>query len=423
MTSSRRVLIVGINYWPEETGNAPYTTGLAEHLALVGDDVTVLTGMPYYPQWSVKQEFRGKIRSMSRVNRVTVKRYATYIPSRQTAIRRIGFESGFFLNAFAPGKLVRPDVVIGVAPSLGGAVLARLLARRFGVPYGLIFQDLVSGAARQSGMPGGGGVAGVTAKIEGWAARGAAEIAIVSDGFRDELARLGVAAERMTRLRNWSHIDPPNQDRTVTRASLGWPPERTIALHAGAMGLKQGLANLVETARLAEATHPNVTIVFMGDGNQRRALQSAATGLSNVVFLDPAPAEDFPNILAAADVLLVNERASVVNMSLPSKLTSYFVAGRPVVAAVSDGATAMEVRRSGAGLVVPAEQPRAVLDAIDRVGADSALADQLAAAGLAYSGAHLDKRVILAEAECFVDRLIASARSSQPLLAAVEDSA
>lgn len=36
-------------------------------------------------------------------------------------------------------------------------------------------------------------------------------------------------------------------------------------------------------------------------------------------------------------MLVVNERASAVDMSLASKLTSYFSAGRPVVAAVPAG--------------------------------------------------------------------------------------
>lgn len=50
----------------------------------------------------------------------------------------------------------------------------------------------------------------------------------------------------------------------------------------------------------------------------------------------------------------MNERASAVDMSLPSKLTSYFSAGAPIVAAVpASGGTAAEVRRSGAGVVVP----------------------------------------------------------------------
>ena len=48
-----RVLIIGINYSPELTGIGPYTAGLAEHLASRGDDVTVITGLPHYPDWRI----------------------------------------------------------------------------------------------------------------------------------------------------------------------------------------------------------------------------------------------------------------------------------------------------------------------------------------------------------------------------------
>ncbi len=108
-------------------------------------------------------------------------------------------------------------------------------------------------------------------------------------------------------------------------------------------------------------------------------------------------------MLAAADVLLVNERSSVVDMSLPSKLTSYFIAGRPVVASVVPrGATAREVTRSGAGLVVPADQPAALLSALDWLRHDPALAASLGAAGPVYAAQHLGADASLARAEAFV---------------------
>lgn len=49
----RRIPIVGINYAPEHSGIAPCATGAAEYLAAQGDDVQVLTGIPYYPNGSV----------------------------------------------------------------------------------------------------------------------------------------------------------------------------------------------------------------------------------------------------------------------------------------------------------------------------------------------------------------------------------
>ena len=43
---TRTVLICGLDYWPDVTGIAPYTTGFAEYLAEQGDNVHLLAGMP-----------------------------------------------------------------------------------------------------------------------------------------------------------------------------------------------------------------------------------------------------------------------------------------------------------------------------------------------------------------------------------------
>lgn len=409
-----RILITGINYAPEQTGNAPYTTGLAEHLARTGFDVTVVTGMPYYPEWRVPAEYGRRLRAHESRNGVSVHRMRTYVPRKQDAIRRIGFEAGFFLNGLTLRGYERPDAVIGIVPSLGGAGLAALLARRFRAPYGLMFQDLVGAAAQQSGMPGGNTVARATQALEGRAARGAAAVSVISEGFTSYLVDLGVDPSRIRHIRNWSHIQRPDRARDDVRRELGWTPDETIVLHAGAMGLKQGLDNVVHAARLAQTRMPGVRFVFMGDGNQRARLQELAAGLTNVTFLPPSDASAFPGILAAADVLLINERASLLDMALPSKLTSYLMAGRPIVAAVSpEGWTAREVRTTGAGLVVPAEDPAALVDAVATIAADPDRARQMGEAGPRYAESRLSAPVILEQASAFI-RTILNATDAQP---------
>ena len=75
-------------------------------------------------------------------------------------LHRAGYEItllGFGMTAL-PWRS-RPDVVIGTCPSLAGGVLAATAARRHGVPYGLVFQDLMGLAAAQSGVAGGARVA------------------------------------------------------------------------------------------------------------------------------------------------------------------------------------------------------------------------------------------------------------------------
>ena len=49
MARSPDVLILGLNYPPEPTGNAPYTGSLAVGLAQLGYDVTANVAHPHYP--------------------------------------------------------------------------------------------------------------------------------------------------------------------------------------------------------------------------------------------------------------------------------------------------------------------------------------------------------------------------------------
>jgi glycosyltransferase involved in cell wall biosynthesis len=155
------------------------------------------------------------------------------------------------------------------------------------------------------------------------------------------------------------------------------------------MGLKQDLGNVIAAAALAES-RPDLFWVLMGDGSQRALLERRAARLGNVQILSPCSDEEYPHVLAAADILLVNERASVDDMSLPSKLTSYFASGRPVVAAVPlEGVTAAEINSAGAGLVVPPADPAALLEAVVHLEMNACLADSLAAHGALFAENHL----------------------------------
>jgi len=405
----RRILMAGINYRPEQSGIAPYTADLAEFFASRGDDVVVLTAMPSYPAWKVFEGYGTALRHRRREEGVDVRRFRHFVPARQSAARRAGYELSYLGHALTHGPLRRaPDVVIGVVPSLSGGVLAKVEAARYKCPYGLILQDLMGPAAAESGIAGGSAVSGTTRALEGWVVRGATSVAVIAEAFRGYLERLGVAPHRIVHLPNWSRLKLASRSRVETRARMGWPADAKIVLHTGNMGLKQGLENLLAAARLASAELPATRFVLIGDGSQRAALQAGTTGLPNVEFRDLVDEELYPDVLAAADVLVVNERAGLVEMSLPSKLTSYFAAGRPVLAAVPPtSATILEVGRAGAGIVVPAEDPPAFVAALRRLLNDPDLAANLGAAGAAYAASELTPTACFARAEAFLDGMVA----------------
>lgn len=411
------ILIVGINYRPETSGIAPYTTDFAEFAASAGHSTTVITGFPHYPAWRLPAgEHRWRIAETRGGVRVLRRRH--YVPQSQSAARRALYEGSFLVHG-ALSRPERPDAVFGVIPSLSGGLLARLFAARAGAPYGLIVQDLMAPAARQSGIRGGSRVAGATFFVERWAMARAHTVATASESFRPYLRELGVDERRILDLPNWTHVGQPTADRADTRERLGWPADRTVVLHAGNMGLKQGLEQVIEAARRADALAAPALFVLMGDGNQRAALESKAQGVERIRFLPFQPEDEVGNVLHAADVLLVSERASVIDMSLPSKLTSYFAAGRPIVAAVpSEGSTAREIQRSQAGIVIPTGDPDGLNRVVAELCADPDRARTLGSAGQSYAASSLDLSSARARMERVLDRTLDGARRRPSVRAA-----
>jgi colanic acid biosynthesis glycosyl transferase WcaI len=393
----KRILIISSFYAPEEIGIAPYTTGLAEQLAADGHQVTVLTGMPSYPQWRIYPEYRGRFRKQEQRGQVDVRRVRNYVPHGQSALQRGIYEASFLLAGPTALTMPRPDAILAVVPSLSGGILARVAARHFGCLYGIVFQDLTGPAAHQSGAAG-YRTAGMVSAIEGWVARESAAIGIISEGFRPYMESLGIDTERIHRVRNWVQIEEPKLDMMASRQRFGFPPEAVICLHAGNMGLKQGLGNIVECARLAVESDPHLLFVLLGDGSQRSHLAALAQcyGLPNLRFLPTQPAELLPDLLAAADILLLNQRASVTSMSLPSKLTSYMASGRPVVAAVqSNSEAALEVGAAKAGTICSPDNPRAMLSTLRHLASNPSLREKLGANGTRYCKQQLHPQTAL----------------------------
>ena len=81
-----RILFVCTNFWPEPTGNAVYTTDLAETLQAQGHQVSVLTSLPHYPWWKVPEMFAHLTEGTRSHDGVEVIRANHFIPTKMNAL-------------------------------------------------------------------------------------------------------------------------------------------------------------------------------------------------------------------------------------------------------------------------------------------------------------------------------------------------
>jgi colanic acid biosynthesis glycosyl transferase WcaI len=400
----RSLLVFGINYAPEPTGIAVVTTWLTESLALRGWDVTMITGIPHYPAWRREHAPR-----RTRNGPVNVRRHLHYVPARQSALRRAVYEVTWLATA-AQSLLPRrsPDLVLGIVPSLGGGVLARLASTRYGVPYALLFQDVIGRAAEQSGVPGSRGVARLVEKVETGLARDAERVGVVADGFTDYFREAGVSSARIHRVRNPARLGTPTKPRDAMREHLGWKTDDFVVLHSGSIGYKQGLEGVLDSATIA-GNDLGIRFVLQGEGNQKAALQALAAvrGLRNVSFLPLASVAELPNVLCAADALLLCQRQTVRNMSLPSKLTSYFLAGVPTVAAVApDDEAAREIELARAGVIVEPGNPKRLLEAVAGLRADGERARRFGASAREFAERELSEASTIERFDAFLNECL-----------------
>lgn len=391
------VALLALNYPPEPTGIAPYTGSLAAGLLERGLSTSVHAAHPHYPDWAIYPEY-GEWTRREVVDGIEVCRRLHYVPRTPRGVRRLLSELSYGAR-LAVCRWGDPKVVLAVSPSLFSTALVLLRVRLTGSRSRVVVwvQDIYTLGLAETGE-GFAPVRSLIRWVESRTLRSADRVVVIHPRFAEYLsAELDVSKCQIAVIRNWTHLSPTADiTRAEARAKLGWPEDLTLAVHTGNMGAKQGLENIVEAARLADLREETVQFILVGDGGERRRLESEADGISRISFVEPLDDVNYRLALAAADVLLVNELPGVSGMAVPSKLTSYFDAGRPVVAATDPGGiTAKEVLASGAGVTVPAGQPSLVLNAVLDIRADEERSSQMAKNGRSYRRRLLDMNVAI----------------------------
>ncbi|WP_341580061.1 glycosyltransferase [Microbacterium schleiferi] len=398
-----RILLIGLNYAPEHTGIAPYTSAMARGLSMRGFSARAITTHPHYPEWRIRRGY-GQWRLDQIVDGVSVRRVRHYVPTPPKGVRRLVSEVSYGFRAAAT-RWGAPDAIVLVSPAMISSAMAAVRAKTVNrsVPLIVWVQDLYARGMDETGQ--GGRAAQALAAIEGRLLRSADRIVVIHERFGEIIARdFGVDRNRIVVVRNWTHLTPfPAIDVAASRERFGWKPDETVVLHTGNMGVKQGLRNVIDAARAVEHHGDPVRFVLVGDGGEREMLQALGRGVGPLQFVPPLDDADYAAALKSADILLVNELAGVAEMAVPSKLTSYFQAERPVIAATDpSGITAGEVRAADAGLVVPAGDPEALRNAALELRASPDRAATFAANALHYRQTVLDEETAITK---FADML------------------
>lgn len=396
---TRSIAIVGINYFPELTGIAVYTTGMAEYLVQKGFYVTVYTAFPYYPDWLKHEGDKGRYFRKEVINGVEICRSYVYVPNPVNTLKRIMHELSFILSSTVNYLMgPRADLTIVVSPPLFTGLPVWLLAGLKGSKVLFHVQDLQPDAAIELGMLRAGLFAGLLYKIEKVIYDRVDWVSTVCLGMLERILKKGVAREHSFLLRNWGNEDviSPRDKNTEYRHKYSLNG-KYVVLYAGNFGVKQGI-NIVAEAAEKLKYRTDIQFVMAGNGAVKPWLLGHVNSkrLNNITLLPTQPFERLSELLATADVSIVPQRKEAKNIVLPSKLLNIMASGRPVIAtAEPDSELGRTINTANCGLLVEPENADELAKAIIYFKDHLQKASESGTNGRYYMQKHFTKKQIL----------------------------
>jgi len=394
--SPLRLLIYGLNHAPEPTGIGKFTGEMAAWLAARGHEVRVVTAPPYYPAWRIGAGYSAWCWQREAIEGARVYRCPLYVPAKPSGKKRILHLASFALSslpvALWQALAFRPQVLIAIAPALTSAPGARLAAAAGGAAAWLHIQDFEIDAAFALGMVSGGPVRRFALGSESWLLRRFHRVSSITPAMVARLGEKGVGAARRRLFPNWVDTSTIRPAESMLRRELRLPPEAVVALYSGNMGEKQGVETLAEVA--GSLAGSPVILLLAGAGAAEPRLRAATAALPEVRWLPLQPVERLNDLLNAADLHLLPQRADAADLVMPSKLAFMLASGKPVVAGAAAG-TALARAIEGAGIAVPPGDAKAMAAAVLDLARDGARRRALGEAARARALAEWDREAIL----------------------------
>ncbi|HUW75528.1 MAG TPA: glycosyltransferase WbuB [Gallionella sp.] len=418
-----RILIHGLNFFPELTGIGKYTGEMAEWLATQGHEVRVVTAPPYYPQWRRAKGYANRWNQEEITHLqpslkkdeglLVVYRCPLWVPANPSGLKRILHLASFALSSFPimiSQLFWRPDVVMVIEPPLMCAPVSLLVSRLAGAKAWLHIQDFEVDAAFGLGILKSDRLRKVVLHIERRLMRSFDRVSTISHKMLEKLIEKGVESKKAVFFPNWADVSTifPLEHGSLLRKELCIPDDKMVALYSGNMGEKQGLEIVLEAAsRLV--VNPNIQFVLCGDGAAKVKLFVKYEKLPNVVWLPLQPLERLNDLLNMADIHLLPQRADVADLVMPSKLTGMLASGRPVLATAHAGTQVAQVVGSCGKVVEPGDVQGFVQGLLELL--HSPQQRTILGAAARQAATELDKSIVLGR---FESQLLACLSSSQP---------
>ena len=325
-----KILIVSQRYWPENFR----ITDIAESLVLLGHDVTVLCGLPNYPEGYIYDAYKRRQNRIQEHNGVKLIRAKEIGRRKGIFFRFLNYWSFQFFGSRLINK-VDDEFDIVFINCLSPIMMAKpglKYAKKYGKKVVMYEMDLWP----ESLLAG-----GVTPKSLIYK-----HYKKVSSKIYSQCDKILVTTkehiEYIKALPNCEKLEieylPQYAESIFEEVNFSDEDNGVIDLmFAGNIGKAQSVDTIIKAAALLK-DDPKYKFHIVGGGSELNNVKKLAKELNtdNVVFYGQRPLEEMPKLYKLADAMLVTlEDKPYANMTIPGKAQSYMAAGKPIIGAIN----------------------------------------------------------------------------------------
>ena len=344
-----KILIVTQRYWPESFR----ITDIAETLVKQGNDVTVLTGLPNYPQGYIYDGYKHHKNRIEEHNGVKIIR-AKEIARRNNVLFRFFNYYSFPHYAKRIVKKLDKDfdvVLINELSPIMGAKPGLLYKKNYGTKVVMYEMDLWPESLLAGGI-----------KKDSFLYK---HYKKVSSKIYSKCDKILVSTKEhinyIKALPECEKLDINYLPQYAEEIFEQVKPKETKdgeiinLMFAGNIGKAQSVDTIIRAAALLK-DDKRFEFHIVGSGSEYDNVVTLSKQLdtSNVKFYGQKPVSEMPELYSKMDVMIVTlEDSSYANLTIPGKIQSYLAAGKPIIGAIN-GSTAEFIKEYQVGKVCSA---------------------------------------------------------------------
>ena len=361
-----RVLVISQYYYPEQFR----INDICKELVKRGHRVTVLTGIPNYPEGKYYEGYGLTKKRKDIKDGVDIIRLPIIPRGKKSIMLILNYLSfvisGFFWSIFTRKKFDK--VFIYEVSPMFQALPGIWYSKRKKIDSYIYVMDLWPESVQLVTNIKNKTILKSINKVVDYIYKNCKKIFTSSESFIENINKRGQEREKLIFWPQYAeefYIPLKKEEHLIKEMDT----KDFKIVFAGNIGYAQGLDIIIDTAKILKTKNIKVKFYLIGDGRAKEDLVKLVDEYKlqdYIKFIDKKPAEKIPEYYANADMAFITLKKNLISDEiLPAKLQSYFACGVPILGS-ADGEIKNVIEKSKAGFCVESGKPEKLAEQIEK---------------------------------------------------------